>query len=358
MAKSSEHDDKLAKLVEVAGKWFSSYFVAIETLCTREPDKVAVLREFGLVGQYDLVITGDGVVLCRLNGSEGLAFRILVRYFDSFDDAINNGPVLLFQSPDGRVRHFPFISVGPGATGMQIDDNLLSDADGTVYRQVYQHTRFLSWEYLKQHRPVVAALASFEAVFIGLRAGIPPSTSEAPASGVVERLEELLQEFRQLIESNPDEEIVQKFLALHPYFIWWEYDQVSSKFKLGSEYVTDFVFMCRGLFGPEHIFCEIEKPTKRLFTNKDILSAEFTQAEDQLRNWKRWIQLNLSYLKQNLPKLSSYRLHLIIGRGPDLTDEQRAKLQDRGGEIQISTYDDIISNLEIKIARFRELASG
>ncbi|WP_081863827.1 Shedu anti-phage system protein SduA domain-containing protein [Mycetocola saprophilus] len=112
------------------------------------------------------------------------------------------------------------------------------------------------------------------------------------------------EEWRELLGSDPEENQVQQFLELHPAMVPGGSGDVGPGGHHGSDlgllftqpalvgagdsYVPDFMWVTRssGLITP--ILIEIEKPSKLWFTKKGTPTADFSQARDQLNNWRAW----------------------------------------------------------------------
>lgn len=115
------------------------------------------------------------------------------------------------------------------------------------------------------------------------------------------------QEWRQLLASNPGENAVQKFLEQHPSMVPGAFSALgrlsSGHGPFPDALVTqpplkalggrtpDFVWLSRdsSFFNP--VFIEIEDPSKPWLTKKGIPRAELTQALDQLRRWREWLDI-------------------------------------------------------------------
>lgn len=111
----------------------------------------------------------------------------------------------------------------------------------------------------------------------------------------------------RLLASNPDEESVQTFLELHPAMVPGGSGDVGPGGHHGSDmgamfrqpqlqgegrtFTPDLMWVTRssGLITP--ILIEIERPSKRWFTSSGRPTADFTQAHDQLAQWRSWFQL-------------------------------------------------------------------
>jgi hypothetical protein len=103
------------------------------------------------------------------------------------------------------------------------------------------------------------------------------------------------------------------------------------------------------------VFVEIENPTKRWFTASGQPTAEWTQANDQILNWKRWLRspaqmqawirtLNLPY-----PFSRGYELHpqyvLIYGSAQEFADrpDLRTKRKEMENEDTfLMTFDHLV----------------
>lgn len=107
-----------------------------------------------------------------------------------------------------------------------------------------------------------------------------------------------------LLDADPEEREVQRFLELHPAMIPGGSGDVGPGGHHGSdlmavfrepaltgrgrEFDPDFMWVTRssGLITP--ILIEIEKPSKPWFLQNGRPSAKFTQAHDQLNDWRSW----------------------------------------------------------------------
>jgi len=154
----------------------------------------------------------------------------------------------------------------------------------------------------------------------------------------------ILSSFEEVLGAEGREEEAQIFLAAHPELLYPDFITCQPKFRLGEDYVTDYVFLVQGFSGQEYIFVEIEKSTKPIFVSKGHFSQEFTQAKGQLLRWSAWISENHQYLEKKLPKLGRPTFHLITGRSAELGVGERSILQAEfsGTDRRFSTYDDLI----------------
>ncbi len=113
-----------------------------------------------------------------------------------------------------------------------------------------------------------------------------------------------LAEWYKLLSLNPEEDEVQRFLELHPSMIPGGSGDVGPGGHHGSDmgavfrrpkligsgrtFEPDFMWVTRssGLVTP--ILIEIEKPSKRWFRKDGRPTGEFTEAHDQLNDWRSW----------------------------------------------------------------------
>lgn len=176
-------------------------------------------------------------------------------------------------------------------------------------------------------------------------------SAQKPSEGR-ERYFDLLAQFKLLLDSADKEEEIQAFLKANPVLLYPTHIRVLPKFKLGSEHVTDFVFVVHTAKGTEWVFVEIERSDKRLFTRNGQFSSEFTQAKNQLLDWEAFVDDYRNYLDKDLPGIRSPVYHLICGRDSALSPEQKEKLRREAKPNQIlSTYDDILRSFETLIRR-------
>jgi hypothetical protein len=115
-------------------------------------------------------------------------------------------------------------------------------------------------------------------------------------------------EFRSLIDSNPGEAAVQRFLERNPCFVPGAtypgshgplHDALISQPKLPglSERLPDFLWITKHSSTLFPVLIEIERPGKRIFKANGVPSSEFTQARHQLTEWRAWFADPVNVLK-------------------------------------------------------------
>ncbi|MFC4589338.1 DUF4263 domain-containing protein [Sphaerisporangium corydalis] len=147
----------------------------------------------------------------------------------------------------------------------------------------------------------------------------------------------LIGQWRNLLQSNPPESLVQEFLEQHPSLLpgaaddvgrghhgaCWDAVITQPRLKgLGHDRIPDFMWV-RSDTATVYVLCiEIEAPGKPWFITGGQSSAELTQALDQLLEWKVWFanpENMLTFRRSYIPAELGYQrietqFLLIYGR--------------------------------------------
>ncbi len=153
----------------------------------------------------------------------------------------------------------------------------------------------------------------------------------------------LFKEFEGIL--GGPEEPVHQFLKEHPEILSPTYIACWSKLSLG-QYGTDFVFR-----EPpnDYMLVELESPLRELFRQDGQEREELVHARNQVLDWQRYIEDNLSTVQREvgLSEISiAPRYMIVIGRSRSLSEENRRKLttiQNQMPRLQILTYDDLLA---------------
>lgn len=158
-------------------------------------------------------------------------------------------------------------------------------------------------------------------------------------------------EFQDLMDEELNESVYQSHLAENAGFFLGNDNchLVISKLKLGSELETDFVTLTDGFSNGNVIeLIEIKQPSAKLFTEKGLMTAEFNRACQQIRDWKRWLIDNKSWLHKFLPTTSTrvirdsnLKFKIIIGRriqNPHDIEKRNQISSELGAEIRSFDY--------------------
>lgn len=173
-------------------------------------------------------------------------------------------------------------------------------------------------------------------------------------------------EYDTLLENYPDDEkVFQEFFERNPSFIpgAFELRELSghlphlqcliSQPEIGTTYTRkpDFLWLSQDSLTFVPVFIEIEKPSKKTFTKSGQTSADFTQAMDQILEWKSILNTpenQIAFFKKyNLPqeltrKTFKPQFILIYGRrseyeGNEYLTRKRSELQHE--DVMIMSYD-------------------
>jgi len=123
-----------------------------------------------------------------------------------------------------------------------------------------------------------------------------------PIPSFDEYAKRIKQEFQALIDSDPDEPAVQRFLEANPSMVpgAWTPGTRSGHWPIHLALITqpplhgfdgrkpDFLWLSKhsGAWYPALV--EIERPRKKIFTAKGVPTAEFNQARNQFIQWRAW----------------------------------------------------------------------
>ena len=108
---------------------------------------------------------------------------------------------------------------------------------------------------------------------------------------------------KDLLERNPNEQIVHRFLENNPKFLVQALTgghgryQVS-KPRLGSEFVPDFLIVDESSIGLEWFAVEIESPRVKAHRKDGLQSQYLTHAIGQIEDWREWLRNNLDYARR------------------------------------------------------------
>lgn len=179
----------------------------------------------------------------------------------------------------------------------------------------------------------------------------------------------LLDEFRVCLDTGR-EEPAQRFLASHSTVLSRAlgiFDgHVFPKFRLGSEFVCDFLLVSSSSYGPSFTFVELEPPSARPFTKAGVFGKRLNEALKQIDDWTQWILKYPEYFNATVARIlgwsesreipmalrvpSAIEAVVIIGRSSFLTpedNERRRALYYHGHrKITVTHYDRLLFHLE------------
>jgi hypothetical protein len=167
----------------------------------------------------------------------------------------------------------------------------------------------------------------------------------------LESAKNLSEIFVNLLDTAQRENELQKFLEKHPEFLYPEFEEFIPKPNLGGERQPDFAISIRDAGNVQWIFIEIEKPSKKIFTEGKNFQFhhDFTQAKGQLLEWDKLISKDHAYFERRFPGLFKPKFHLIFGRDSELDNSRRDMLRIEFSETtnrRFSTYDDLVNRFQ------------
>jgi hypothetical protein len=136
----------------------------------------------------------------------------------------------------------------------------------------------------------------------------------------------LIEKLDALISQHPnDESIFQEFLAEHPQFLDPMVVDVWPQPDLHGARSPDFVLRRSD---NSYLIIEIEKPAKPLVTKGGQLTADVTQAEKQVIEYKSFLMRRYEASQKYFPGFDDPDCLIIIGRQEHLSEKQNRALED------------------------------
>jgi hypothetical protein len=148
-----------------------------------------------------------------------------------------------------------------------------------------------------------------------------------------------LTQFQSIINTAPDEKLLQKFLEDNPYFLTRKIHPAHHGQyciphpNLGSEYKPDFLIAGVDSAGIWWYGVELENPRSHMFNKDGRCTEKFSDALRQIECWREWLQKgsNLSYAQDTSGYLdidSDISCYIIIGtRKNELLNEDDIELR-------------------------------
>jgi len=212
------------------------------------------------------------------------------------------------------------------------------------------------------HNPIEDAKRDVQTFVTANNLGVQIDANLNTTSGkVIQRLESLLVQYRQCLVEAKVEEDIQKFIEKN-HFILNPWGRIYHKYKLGKEYICDF--LVEDLFAADfkYTFIEIEPASSDLFRKHKKEAREFRSRVNhglsQLRDWDIWVRENIETLKVDFPEFDQACFILVIGRSKDLSMDQKKVILNenaRSRNYTILTYDDLDHRLEELLNKLRML---
>jgi len=186
--------------------------------------------------------------------------------------------------------------------------------DELVWKSPFEQVQIDSYRGWRRKTAEVGRLDGQDQVLQYITAhllGLEDLNLRTAPSEVVNALESAIEQFVTLLDSEPLEEDLQKFLTKNPVLLHPFAASVEPKVKLGTEYVTDFVIE---VVDHEYVLVEIERSVHRLFTKAGSATSALRHAQTQVEDWQRWIRDHIAYAREKLPGMNQPKGWVIIGR--------------------------------------------
>jgi hypothetical protein len=185
-----------------------------------------------------------------------------------------------------------------------------------------------------------------------------PAEQQPEKRDVAAKLQDAVDGFRGLLDSNPQRESdIHRCLLEHEALLTLAIgaSEVRSEVPLGSEYRVDFALR---ITEQRYILIEIEAAQRRLFTQSGDPASDLTHALRQVRDWRDWIGEQLTYARTVLPGIIDPECWVLIGRRNSLTNRDQKALQRMNLDeirVTIMTYDDLVDSAARQLDNIRRL---
>jgi hypothetical protein len=157
------------------------------------------------------------------------------------------------------------------------------------------------------------------------------------------------EELQEIITEAKGERAAQVYLEKYPEvlggLLFSTRPHVVSQFRLGDEYVTDFV-VARGFSGGWEIkMVELESPSVPMFNKDGSHAKSYNKAHSQVTEWKRYVETNREYFLKRLSEtIKEKDLNPTdLSKGKEPTDSV-GWLMTHPQSMAVVTYVIIISN--------------
>lgn len=163
-----------------------------------------------------------------------------------------------------------------------------------------------------------------------------------PKLPVRKKLAELMSQFAGLF--HEPEQKLQTFLEANPFLLCATHSRCWRKLPFGKT-VSDFVFQRSD---QSYVLVEIERGDRKLLRRDGQQSEELTHAINQITDWRRYIEDNLSTVRGELELghiTASPDMLIVIGRSADLDEAGFRKIraiQDQIPRLRILTWDQLL----------------
>jgi hypothetical protein len=139
------------------------------------------------------------------------------------------------------------------------------------------------------------------------------------------------------------------------------------EFKLGTEYIADYLLIGKNSGGYEFVFIELESIHQGITTKDGSIGKAINKGVKQVEDWSTWLQSNFSALRSTFKKSKYYqtdlpeefydyestRIHFVVvaGRRKDFNKRtyRIRRTKKKESDVLILHYDNLIDYVESKM---------
>lgn len=305
MGQKARRKQALSAKAKAMAEHMRAYLHSLRALTNSVPEvDLASAPGFVSIGRCEIWPCNDAALVLIYQSPTNTIEVIIKDYIGTnVHDFFASSSIPALYGPSGQIGSLRAILGPKDASEMVLHFADVSvQHNNVILRPKYRRASIFGWK-VPLPEPDEEALNDFRSAFVvrnvtrGEAAGLPSDEVRRLART---RAQQLSSDFRILLEKASREEELQVFLRDHPELLYPDFITCHPKFKLGEDYVTDYVLLVQGQQGIDHIFVEIERPDKQIFTEVGQFSAHFTQAKNQLLDWDNWTTKNHAYISRKL----------------------------------------------------------
>lgn len=324
-------------------------------------------------GQYMTVQNSED----RLHPETGFTIEALVTPMGEGEDRT------VFSRPAGKKWEPPFVAYRLGffAATLIPEFQLLFNGESTpvtvrgIKPVVLQHPahlgrtydgKLIGWDVAVMGLAEALAMTDLIALDKAAQQLLPPGELiSVRCTNQMAAAEAIIDEFEKLLNMPGVREVqdIQPFLAdpKRWFLLSPSCEHVWPQKMLGSKYKVDF--LVKEAIGT-YVAIEIESPNKKVYKSGREVDphSDFTHAEQQVRNYCNYIDLNRDSVEREEGLAGVFRPRgvVVIGRRRDLSTEGAKKLKERNadsGRYTVMVYDDLIDQARHTVDRLKAMTS-
>jgi len=340
---------EIAALEQRLRRFYVAYYSEIRQRMSGYPAASDIFPYY-LVGHRRIVatLTKDGLVVTHWPAEQD-SFEFHVSPTQKVRDITESLAVVAPSGMRGLTVTYPPDQEMDGAVqamAMELEEN------GVIYRPEWIRLDASATHALdeKLHDEEKAREDATRDVLLSVNAFVMDLTRmplDQQQSRVLTEFEAAVDQYEELIASDPEEWRVQMFLGLRRNRLLLDptVRAVTPEVKLGDEYRVDFVLE---LPQERHVLVEIERPRDRLYTKDGDPADRHKHGQQQIMDWIEWLDENKDYARKNIPSLRTVKepeYWLIVGLRRNTSEQHQRALTRKNAEmhrIKTMTFDDLL----------------